>query len=287
MKTKNADALASEIPCVLDCDSIAARAQKARWRIDSSQHTDFHQYIWLTRGSGRCKIDGVVHGFAPNTAIFIPAMTVHSLEFTPGCVGWTVSVRAVPEIATPETAVVSPIPRPTEQTHMTGAFAAINSEFTAPSIERADALLYLAGLLTIRFRRLGTNLLRSDHSRNKARRRVMQAFIERLEERFSSGESVKDYADALDITTTHLTRVCRETTGRPATRLIRDRTILEAKRKLTEPDVRINAVSEQLGFRAPSYFTRVFTEETGKSPREYRNAMQTKKLTNPLGKHNI
>lgn len=255
--------------CVLDCDSLATRAQKAGWRLDKLRHNDFHQYIWLTRGNGRVKIEGSVQGFTPNTAIFIPAMTVHALEFTPGSIGWTASVRPEPTIHVADHPIVSPVPRPTEQAHLTAAFSAINAEFTRPSPERAESLVYLSGLLAIRYRRLATNALRSDQNRNKARRKLMQSFIERLEQRYTTGESVRDYAKALGVTTTHLTRICRETTGKPATRLIRDRTILEAKRKLSHPQARINQISEELGFRAPSYFSRVFSDETGKSPKAF------------------
>ncbi len=56
--------------------------------------------------------------------------------------------------------------------------------------------------------------------------------------------------------------------------LIRDRRITEARRLLEEPAGRaptISAVAFQVGFSDPAYFSRVFREATGMSPRDYRS----------------
>lgn len=56
--------------------------------------------------------------------------------------------------------------------------------------------------------------------------------------------------------------------------VIRDRRIAEARRLLSDPSTRcrsIAAIAYQLGFTDPAYFSRVFREVTGISPREFRN----------------
>lgn len=265
----------------IHCESISARGQKHAWQLDEHRHYDLHQFFWITRGGGRVRIDGYTHGFGPNTAIFIPNLTVHGFEFTPATVGWVVSIIRDLPITLPEAPVMSALPRPTEQAHLTGIYTALNAEYIAKNLDRDEALLHHAGLLALRYRRMQSDALRMDVKRDSARRRLMRKFIERLEDRYSSPDTVRDYAGALAVTTTHLTRVCRETTGKPATKLIQDRTILEARRSLAHTDERISKIGEELGFQTPAYFTRVFTQTTGKSPREFRREARLRGRTNP------
>ncbi len=268
-------------PESVHCESISARGQKHPWKLEERRHYDMHQFFWVTRGGGRIRLDGQTHGFGPSTAIYVPNLTVHGFEFTPSTVGWVVSLASDVGITLPEGPVMTALPRPTEQAHLTGIFTALNAEYVSDNPDRDEALQHHAGLLAVRFRRMQNGPLKGKVSSNTARRRLMRKFIERLEDRFSSPDTVKDYAGALSVTTTHLTRVCRETTGKPATKLIQDRTILEARRALAHSDERIGKIAEELGFQTPAYFTRVFTQNTGKSPREFRREARMRAKTNP------
>ncbi len=269
------------------CESISARGLKSPWQIDAQTHYDQHQFFWITRGGGRVRIDGTTHGFGPNTALFIPNLTVHGFEFTPSTVGWVVSVSADLAITLPEGPLMAALPQPTQQAYLTAEFTALNAEYVAESDDRTEALLHHAGLLALRYRRMKTDGLRQSFTKDTARRRLMRKFIERLEDRFNTDDTVRDYAGALSVTTTHLTRVCRETTGKPATKLIQDRTIMEAQRSLAQTQERISKISEDLGFHNPAYFSRVFAQQTGKSPRAFRNEARKHALTNPQARKTL
>lgn len=271
----------------IHCESIAARGQKHAWKIDEHRHYDLHQFFWITRGGGRIRVDGHTFGFGPSTAIYVPNMTVHGFEFTPSSVGWVVSVADSLPNTLPEGMVMTALPRPTEQAHLTGIYTALNAEYVSDNQDREEALLHHAGLLALRYRRFHSDHFNNDGQKESARRRLMRKFIHRLEDRFSSPDTVKDYAGALSVTTTHLTRVCRETTGKPATKLIQDRTILEAQRALAHSDDQISNIGSRLGFQTPAYFTRVFTQHTGKSPREYRREARIRAKTNPNSRQAI
>jgi len=269
------------------CESITARGQKHAWNLDAHRHYDLHQFLWITRGGGRARIDGITQGFGPNTAFFIPNLTIHGFEFTSSTVGWVVSlIRDLP-IALPETVQMNNIPSPTEQANVTAVFNNLNTEYISDDTDRHDALLHHAGLLSIRYRRMKTEGMRTEFSKDSARRRLMRKFIDRLEDRYGSHDTVKDYAGALAVTTTHLTRICRETTGKPATKLIQDRTMLEARRNLAHTDLRVSEISNGLGFQTPAYFSRVFTANTGKSPRDFRKEAQLRAKSNPNARQAI
>ncbi|MEE9454994.1 MAG: helix-turn-helix domain-containing protein [Paracoccaceae bacterium] len=265
----------------IHCESISARGQKLAWQLDAHRHYDLHQFFWITRGGGRARIDGFTHGFGANTAFYIPNMTVHGFEFTPSTVGWVVSIVSNLPISLPRGVMMSVLPSPTEQSYLTGAFNGINGEYIADNDGRHDALLHHAGLLSLRFQRMKTDGLRAGFTKDNARRRLMRKFIERLEDRYASPDTVKDYAGDLGVTTTHLTRICRETTGRPATKLIQDRTMLEARRNLAHTNLRVARIADNLGFQTPAYFSRVFSANTGKSPRAFRYEAQIRAKSNP------
>jgi len=61
-----------------------------------------------------------------------------------------------------------------------------------------------------------------------AAERLLQAYCARVVNHYGSGDSMADYAAALNVTPIHLTRVCRSETGRTATVLLTERILHNA-----------------------------------------------------------
>jgi len=112
-------------------------------------------------------------------------------------------------------------------------------------------------------------------SRPRPRPELLARFETLIEARFATHQPVADYAAALGVGPTHLSRVCRAATGRPASALIQDRLIREARRNLVYTNLSVSAIAYALGFSDPAYFSRVFTRATGLSPRAFRGRAQT------------
>ncbi len=87
-----------------------------------------------------------------------------------------------------------------------------------------------------------------------------------------------DYARELAVTPpTHLSRVMRAATGRPASAAIEERIIREARRNLAFSNLSVQEVAYHLGYNDPAYFSRVFARATGgQSPRAFRRALEAK-----------
>ena len=60
--------------------------------------------------------------------------------------------------------------------------------------------------------------------------------------------------------------------------------IEEACKLLSQTDKRISSIVDELGFKDPGYFARVFKKYTGFKPSEYRSANTTIKATSPAKK---
>ena len=230
-----------------------------------------HHLIWITRGGGRAFIDSTHQGFGSNTAMFIPAETLFHLELSPGTIGWQVSIPSQLRVPLPSTPLLLSVLKPLHQRQISNAFSAVQEEYITKHPMRGTALIYSVGLLAVLYNRIDTSKNRKDLETDNAKRRLMRRFISRLNDRYASDDTVRDYASNLGVTTTHLTRVCRETAGKPATIFIREKTIEEAKFLLKETDQKVGVIARDLGFKSPAYFTRVFSDSVGQSPKVFRN----------------
>ncbi|MGA0555946.1 helix-turn-helix transcriptional regulator [Larkinella sp. VNQ87] len=78
------------------------------------------------------------------------------------------------------------------------------------------------------------------------------------------------YADHLGVSPNHLNKSVKQATGKPATALINDVLLLEAKVLLKHTNYTIGEIAHRLGFDDPSYFGRFFKKVSGQTPLEFR-----------------
>ncbi len=88
--------------------------------------------------------------------------------------------------------------------------------------------------------------------------------------------SVREYAEAMGISESHLNNIMKSMTGYTPARLIHNETILEAKRLLIHSDLTVSEVGYHLNFEDPSYFSRFFKRETGLNPKQFRIGIREK-----------
>ena len=83
----------------------------------------------------------------------------------------------------------------------------------------------------------------------------------------------KEYARLLYITPNHLNAVTQDVLGVTAGDIIRERIVLEAKRLLTNADMDVNQIADDLNFQDNSYFTRFFKKYVGVTPEQFRKTI--------------
>ena len=270
---------------IVAADSIVTLLRHHPWVFGSHAHGTDHQLLWLNKGAGRVVLDGGVRGLAPNTAVYVPAGVVHAFQLTPISAGWVMTLPSqLPVAATmPPTAVVLPVHERAEQAALTALCDDINREQGSGATGESAALACLAGLLSVWLVR---HLERKppDAPVLRAGPSHVARFLRELEARHSSSATAGDYAKALGITPTHLTRALRGAVQSSATAQIQERKLLAAQEALAFGQMRIGALAQALGFGSPAYFTRQFAQATGTSPSAFRRTAQTAPvgLRNPL-----
>ena len=100
---------------------------------------------------------------------------------------------------------------------------------------------------------------------------LVQRFKALIEQNFASHWKVSQYAKALSISPTHLSRLTRAANGMSALRMIEARLMREARRNLAYTNLSISSIAYTLGFSDPAYFSRVFARDAGISPKAFRS----------------
>ena len=240
-------------------------------RVDSCN--GLHKFFWISKGNGRCMINGVTRSFGPNTAIFIPHDVPHKLELSRNVFGIIVAVNPVSSSSLPNRTVFLPILNLMDQKQIANRFDRLAGEYGSDGLGRNMAVEYLVGLLSVHVARMAQKHQKSP--KVNASQRLMEGFVNLLEKDFRSARTLAQYAKELGVTPTHLTRVCQQVNGKSASRLIQERVLGEARMMLLNTDHKILEISNHLGFSSPAYFTRLFSAKLGQTPKAFRQA-QTK-----------
>ena len=138
----------------------------------------------------------------------------------------------------------------------------------------------LRSLLQVLLLQVQRNADRQTH-RSVPKRQIIlyKKFKMLVDNRFQQVWRANDYAAKLNITPHHLNRVVKLVTGKTSTEVIRDRSLLEAKRWLIFSDRSVNEIAAALGYFDSSYFAKIFRKSIGHSPLVFRERMSEKYRT--------
>lgn len=248
---------------------IPRLAAGGRWRVEAMRSLSEPLLLWFTRGQGRITVGGLTRGYGAHNAVFIPAGVMHGFEVGPQTYGTALYFGRGSDVTLPSLPQHLRIRDSAPQGELTLILDAVQRELESDRAAHDRAARHYLGLLGVWLERQ-VAIAAADAPRPDAARRLATRFAALLEKDFRSGKTVAEFARDLDVTPTHLTRVCNQTCGRSASDLLHDRLIFEARKLLTETRLPIAVVSENLGFTSPAYFTRAFQHRTGKTPSAFR-----------------
>ena len=245
---------------------------------------DYHELIWIRKGSGRHLLDGRDVPALPGSITVIGRGQVHvfaraqsvtgaAIRFgdellheggiartdpswlLAGCGGWAVTVPRDHHDALDHTIAVL------------AAEAAGPPDAHSSDLQR-HLLSVLLGWIERWYDAERTERRDVDDSGIQLFRR----FARVLERDFAAHHDAAHYADALGVPPAALSQALNRVTGRSTKELVTDRVMLEAARLLRFTDRTIGEISWATGFSDPLYFSRAFKRHHGMAPSAYRDS---------------
>jgi AraC family transcriptional activator of pobA len=273
---------------LIHIESIAERSQLYQWEIDSHAHQGTLQTLIMFSGGAEVHLDDLTIDSPSPRVIVIPPATVHAFKFEPNTHGYVLTISESILLDTPSRRGRAPFdslflePSAITLRNDSGLLKTLEdllvhllAEFQAPKRGHRSLTEWLAKSVLILIEREQATLL-MDHRAKGGRTRLFTEFRALVEQHYLEHWKVEEYAQALNVTPSKLTRISKALTGHSAFEITQQRLLLEARRRLVHIVAPVQLLAYELGFEDPAYFNRFFKKRTGMTPAHFRRAQQEK-----------
>ncbi|WP_027793989.1 helix-turn-helix domain-containing protein [Paraburkholderia acidipaludis] len=247
---------------------------------------DFYHLMWVISGSGSHVIDSVRYDVRPNTLYFMTPGQVHDLDLSADTLGYSISFSSeffafrVKNRHSETEVPVYDFDQFGACVYLSGAqvreltrvMEGIREEYHGEPVGYQDAIWAYLHVFLIKVARM-CNAAATPEAGASRNVLLSRRFKSLLEKHFRSLTEAADYARLLNVTERALNEATRQALGGTASKLIRERVMLEAKRLLLHTEVNVAEIAMMLSFDDPAYFSRCFRKHTGRSPIDYRRSL--------------
>ncbi len=259
----------ADLETLLHIETIAARSALHDWEIKQHRHPRSVQILLVLSGQVDAIIDGLEDQLFPPLYFCIPQSAVHGFRFEPETKGFVITLsvdfltrisdRADPLLALLTKGGSGRLPPDALARVEWLAVELLENMSSWPRDNR------LAGnLFEVLLRMLPPQALSS-----RLEPRIVH-FRQLIESHLTQHRSVEFYAAEMEISVRSLGRLCSRHLGCSPRQAINRRLVAEAYRMLHYANASVVQVSDALGFKDPSYFSRFFKREAAQRPNEVR-----------------
>lgn len=278
--------LIGRAPDSIHIEPIRERSSKHDWVIQLHRHLHIVQVFLFRSTDVHLSVGDVEYITTCPTVLVVPPGEPHGFKFDDRVDGDVLSIRMdhasntmrrrLAAFETPSNRIftVSDTPRFPD---IVDLFVQLNTAYHSLGSQRGAILKLLVELITLYLLEAQPNQMvppqgATVNPQDRQDLRV-QEFCLLLEKNFDKPWSVADYAALMNLSTSHLTRVCRAILGAPPNALVRQRRILEARRLLEYTSLSVSEVALRCGFRETAFFSRSFKSIVGVAPLAYRDKL--------------
>jgi AraC family transcriptional activator of pobA len=265
----------------LHAEGLDLRSRPAGWTIRPHSHRELNHIMVLTEGGGVMQADSTETPFEAPCLLIVPARTVHGFRWQDESRGYVITFAN-----TQRDALIHREPDVADLFAAPG-IAALDAEVASAVSDHARVIMRELGwaasghrtaieasLMSVIVHALRSRALSAEGARAAPGRHaaIVARYRALVEERFRLREPVEVYTDRLGVSATTLRIACARVAGRSPGRILNMRAMLEAKRALCYTNLSVGQIAYSLGFSDPAYFTRMFAQMAGCSPRSFRHS---------------
>ena len=284
-------AFAESSPISFEIHPMSWVEQERQARNEAPHRHGYHVVIGVTAGTGTHDVDFQRYDVRPGTWWFLSPGQAHHLVMDGPHEGWVVSFGAdffgVSETSR-EVLVNSglfnnllnfkpfELKNPTVAGQLENPLRAMREEFSQPKAPlHADLLRSWLTIFLIEATRAFADQLAGPQETSRTVCLVRQ-FQDLVEREFQTHPKVADYAAKLGITPSHLNDTVKKVTGQPASEHIKQRVVVEAKRRAFYGNASAKEIAYALGFDDEAHFSKYFKTNTGQTFSAYRKTLQSR-----------
>ena len=112
--------------------------------------------------------------------------------------------------------------------------------------------------------------IENDEKKQTSAELLVQKALSIIKECYSDGINLEETARRLHVTEQYLGTQLKKETGSSFTEIIRRYKIAHVKQLLLDTELKLNQIASMAGFSDPKYMSKVFIQEVGMLPNEYR-----------------
>jgi len=286
------DRLSNNDPGFVHIEDIAERSKGLDWTIKPHRHNRLFQILCIFEGKTDIRLQEENHTLEGSWAVTIPVGVTHGFRFQTNSEGFVLSItdsvlgEEIQQGFGKQNSDIFQTPHLIDLASKDAFIQKflnyihlIKDEFKQHSINQSQSLALLSrlALLTLN-RQLQNRNLRVDAGKNESL--ILIKFRTLIECHYHHHWSVSDYAKALHVSPSTLTRLSQKNLGNSPKQLVQDRVLTEAKRRLMHTQQSIEEIAFTLGFKDYPYFSRFFKKLTNVTAGVYRKQSDEARTTN-------
>lgn len=272
----------------LEIHSMSWVQRERHARNEAPHRHEYYVVIGVTAGTGTHDVDFQRYAVQPGTWWFLAPGQAHHLVMDGPHEGWVLSFAAdffcVSE-ANRDVLVNSGLFnnllnfKPFQTTgaevsnRLEGLLQSLKNEFNGQAAMRNEMLRGWLNVFLLEATRTFAAQVAGPHETSRTVCLVRQ-FQDLVEREYQNHPKISEYAARLGITPSHLNDTVKKVTGQPASEHIKQRVVVEAKRRAFFGNTSAKEIAYELGFDSEAHFSKYFKTNTGQTFSAYRKMVR-------------
>lgn len=259
-----------------------------QFKVTYPHRHDFYEMLFITKGSGIYTIDFQEYTIEPNKIFFVSPAQVHAIRYSDDVDGFIFLFTSEFYLFNKQdrnklqelpffnrlSGQMPPLLLENDESvsFLRNLFMQACTEQQNSDADSADVIGALLDIILV-FCKRNYPVAAVEDKLLKGRQLLLN-FYKLVEKNHRQNLTVKSYASMLHITPSHLNETVKKHTGKTATEIIDEKTVLEIKRMLVHTDLNVNEIAAEFNFTDQSYFSKFFKKNVGESPQSFRGQMK-------------